>query len=431
VCEEYNTLSLDLMKLEIHSIEAETVKGVPVSVTGVSQIKVLANKMLRQHADGSPVTSQPGEDEEDVEWVMSPEQDLDKILLAAQHFLGATRANIQDSLRSTMEGHQRQILGTLTVEELYKDRAKFSSRVREHVTKDLMSMGFYLVSYTVTAIKDNSGYMKALGETQTALVKREAEEGTAKNEAEARKKVAQYKSDADIESAKADRGAHVSVNQQKQEEAQSDRNLGMKQATYEKEINQARAEARLASDIATAKQRQEVIREETKQQLEKEQVMINVVEKEVERKKIDAEGVSSAALMRQINESKGVRVEAEAESARITSLGNANAAAVQLRGTAEADVMKSKAEAFKQYGEAAVVQSIIERMPEICAAVAAPMGQCEKMVFISQDGGGSKLNSDIINLASGLPDALEGLTGVNLRAALEKLAKDQGGANVN
>ena len=69
-------------------------------------------------------------DDDDQEWVMSPEQDLEKILLAAQHFLGSSKAAMEDSIRSTMEGHQRQILGTLTVEELYKDRAKFSSRVR-------------------------------------------------------------------------------------------------------------------------------------------------------------------------------------------------------------------------------------------------------------------------------------------------------------
>jgi flotillin len=134
-CEEYNTLSLDLMKLEIHSIQAETVKGVPVSVTGISQIKVLANKMVRQSVDGAgggPMNQQMDRqvDDDDQEWVMSPEQDLEKILLAAQHFLGSSKAAMEDSIRSTMEGHQRQILGTLTVEELYKDRAKFSSRVR-------------------------------------------------------------------------------------------------------------------------------------------------------------------------------------------------------------------------------------------------------------------------------------------------------------
>jgi|TARA_B110000971_G_scaffold145673_1_gene148753 hypothetical protein len=56
-----------------------------------------------------------------------------------------------------MEGHQRQVIGTLTVEELYKDRASFSTRVKELVDPDLQNMGFELVSYTVTNIDDDEG----------------------------------------------------------------------------------------------------------------------------------------------------------------------------------------------------------------------------------------------------------------------------------
>jgi hypothetical protein len=46
---------------------------------------------------------------------------------------------------------------------------RLSNRVRAHVTEDLSSMGFCLVSYTVTKTKidDAQGYMKALGATQT------------------------------------------------------------------------------------------------------------------------------------------------------------------------------------------------------------------------------------------------------------------------
>ena len=56
----------------------------------------------------------------------------EKIKLAAQHYLGQSKDDIMDALRATMEGHQRQILGTLTVEDLYMNRAAFSSRVKEH-----------------------------------------------------------------------------------------------------------------------------------------------------------------------------------------------------------------------------------------------------------------------------------------------------------
>ena len=61
--------------------------------------------------------------------------DKDSIQVAATHFLGDSERNIKEAILKTMEGHQRQIIGTLTVEEIYKDRARFSERVREHVCK--------------------------------------------------------------------------------------------------------------------------------------------------------------------------------------------------------------------------------------------------------------------------------------------------------
>merc|ERR550514_2482535 len=113
-----------------------------------------------------------------------------------------------------MEGHQRQILGTLTVEELYKDRAAFSSRVRGHVYEDLQRMGFVLVSYVVQKIDDDMGYMAALGAKQTAKVKGDAAKGEAEHQSDARKRVAEF-----------------------------NRDLNMKRNPYDREVNNTRAEA--------------------------------------------------------------------------------------------------------------------------------------------------------------------------------------------
>jgi hypothetical protein len=176
------------MTLELSSVEAETVKGVPVSVKGIAQVKVMANKyMTTKEAKkknlaynikknrgptsvDNPLSMEGASTNEDDDIVETANIDIGKIKIAAQHFLGRNQGDIREALRLTMEGHQRQILGTLTVEDLFRDRAAFSNRVREHVTEDLSSMGFCLVSYTVTKTKiddDAQGYMKALGATQT------------------------------------------------------------------------------------------------------------------------------------------------------------------------------------------------------------------------------------------------------------------------
>ena len=111
-----------------------------------------------------------------------------------------------------MEGHQRQVLGTLTVEKIYKDREAFANTVKEGVLDDMKNMGYEIVSYVVTDVSDDNGYMDALGETQTAKVKRDAAEGVAMHEAEQRKVVAQCKAEADVAEAKKRQSSRMTVN---------------------------------------------------------------------------------------------------------------------------------------------------------------------------------------------------------------------------
>ena len=175
--EEIQKLSLKIITLDLQTEGAETVKGVRVSITGVCQVKVNAYRI-----------------DETGERVLN----VNNLGLATQNFLGYDDSEVADMIRKTLEGHQRQILGTLTVEEIYKDRAAFGTSVRTHMTPDLEGMGFELVSYVVASISDSDDYMYSLGQTQTAIVKREAQEGTAKNESEAAKKVSQYTAEAKV-----------------------------------------------------------------------------------------------------------------------------------------------------------------------------------------------------------------------------------------
>lgn len=227
------------MTMEIKSRSAETIKGVRVNCGSVAQVKVKAFQTVEQEHDSEKVP-----------------HDFRSITVATTHFLGNNESDIRDSILRTMEGHQRQILGTLTVEEIYKDRAAFSEKVRDLVLADLTAMGFELVSYTVTDIDDENGYMQSLGATQTALVKREAAEGQSRNQAEAAKKVAQFEADAESVTAQAKREAHIAVNLQKQAQAESDRDLQMKQQAYNAEVNRAKAEADAAGKIEAERQQQ-------------------------------------------------------------------------------------------------------------------------------------------------------------------------------
>ena len=305
------------------------------------------------------------------------------------------------------------------MEELYKDRAAFSSRVRGGTTSDLYRMGFVLVSYTVQQIDDDCGYMSALGAKQTAKVKGDAAKGQAEHDSDARKRVAEYESLGDLAQAQASKRSHIGVNTEETAKAESDRDLQMKRAAFAKQVNEANAVAEAASGIARAQQQQTIIRETTQQQVEEQTVLIEVTKREVEKQKAELDGNSMADLMAQKNQAEGIKVLATAEADRVRSMGEAEAGATQAKGEAEAEVLRKKAEAFKQYGEAAIVQSIVERMPEIAAAVSAPLAQTEKMIFISQDGSSaSRLTNDVVGMVGSIPAAVEGLTGVNLREAI-------------
>ena len=385
--EEAHYLSLEVHTITITSSQAETSQGVKINLKSYAQVKVQSI-----NPDGTT--------------------NMDSIKLAATNFLSATELEIEDALRKTLEGHQRQIVGTLTVEELYKDRAAFSDRLHEHVVDDLKRLGFELASYTVASISDENGYMDSLGKTQTSIVAREAAEGQARNEAESRKTIAKTDADADIVAAENAERAYIRRQQQAEAQAEADRLLQLRQAQNRKEVNRAGAEAQAAREIEMAQQQQKIVEAMATQKLREEEVMLKV--KDVE-------------LQQQVNaarrDAEAVKLRAEAVGERERLTGEAQADIVRMTGQAENNVLRRRAEVFREYGHDAIVQNVVEIIPSLAREIAEPLCQSEKMVFISADGGGGggNLSTDIIKAAGQLPDAFEGLTGVDLKKALKRL----------
>jgi len=384
--ETAHSLSLEIMTINVQSNEAETSQGVKISMKAYAQVKVKS-----MNADGS--------------------LNIESIKLAAQNFLSARQSEIEDSLQKTLEGHQRQIIGTLTVEELYKDRAAFSERVYEHVVDDLERLGFELASYTVAEIGDNNGYMASLGKTQTAIVSREAAEGTARNQAESRKTLAKANADADIVAADNAERAYIRRQKQAEAQAEADRLLSLRQAQNRMEVNKADAEAASAKDIEYARQRQAIVEAQATQKLREEEVMLKV--KDIE-------------LQQQVNvakrEAEAVTIQAEASAERERKIGQAQADIIRMKGEAANNVLQQRAEIYKEFGHDAIVQNVVEMLPSLAREIAQPLGKTDKMIFVSSDGSSaSNLSKDIIKAAAQLPDAVESLTGLDLKKALKRL----------
>merc|ERR1719340_40381 len=361
----------------------ETAQGVPLTVTGVAQVKIMKNADLLQ--------------------------------TASEQFLGKKEHEIKSTVLQTLEGHLRAILGTLTVEEVYKDRDQFASLVREVAAPDVGRMGIEILSFTIKDVYDNVTYLQSLGKAQTAAVKRDAEIG-----------VAQANRDAGIREAECEKSAmDVKYNTDTKIEDNS-RGFKLQKANFDKEVNTAKAEAQLAYELQAAKIQQRIRNEEIQIQVVERKKQIEIEEQEIKRKEkeltatVKLPSEAEAYKVQTVAEGNRTRVveSAKADGEKIRLIGGAEARAVEAVGRAEAESMRLKASAYKQYGDAAVMSLVLEALPSIAAEVAAPLAKTDEIVLI---GGGNNTTNEINKLVGTLPPAIQALTGVDITGAIGKI----------
>lgn len=430
--EKVEYLHLNVMTIPLEIKRAYTLKGVPVSVKAVANVKIRGDETSLQ--------------------------------AAAERFLSMTHDQIQRVIFQTLEGHLRSILGTLTVEEVNSDRQSFAQKLTSEAAADLEKMGLGVDVLTIQEISDEEEYLNALGKRRTAEVKRDATVG----EAEAHR-------DSKIKSAQALQEGEKAKFSADAEIAQSQRDFLIRQAQYQAEIETEKARAAQAGPLSQARARQGVIAEEVKVERTRTQELISVQEQEVLRKQkelqatvirpaeaereaaivraeaakqsaiLEAEGRRSALIamaeaeqekLRKEGAGRAAAVEAEgkAEAAKIEAIGLAQAKAIEAQGLAEATAILRKADAWKQFNDAAKLQTVLEKLPHILesstgifGAVAAPLGNIDKLVVIDQGAGGADGSSGLARLARTSPTVVFNLLqqlealGLNLPSLMQQL----------
>jgi flotillin len=397
-------LSLEVMTLQVETPKVYTKEGVAVSVDGVAQVKVARGE--------------------------------EAIRTAAQQFLGKDRTEIARVALQTMEGHQRAILGTLTVEEIYQDRDSFAKLVLEVASPDMANMGLEIVSFTIRDIQDDQGYLEALGVARTSEVKRDAEIGLAEAERDAAIRRAEASRDSGIREAEADRDTQAARFSADARIAESQRDFQVEKAAFDQEVAAREAEARLAGPLQEAKTQQEIRNEEVEIEVVEVRKQTEVQAQEVERKDRELDSTvrrpADAERFRLQTIADGRRgqlvAEAEGESEAIRLRGQAEADATLAQGLAEAEAMRLKAEAWKEYGQAAIVDRLLESLPEVANAVASPLAQTDRIVMIGGGGGGngggvgaSRLTGDVTRIIAQLPEVVESLTGIDIIGSVKNL----------
>ncbi|XP_077150438.1 flotillin-2-like isoform X1 [Ranitomeya variabilis] len=348
-----------------------------ITVTGVAQVKIMTEREL--------------------------------LAMASEQFLGKNVHQIKNVILQTLEGHLRSILGTLTVEQIYRDRERFAKLVREVAAPDVGRMGIEIISFTIKDVQDKVGYLSSLGRTRIAAVQRDADIG-----------VAEAERDAGIREAVCKKEMFDVVCLCGRRVQYSRRAYELQKAAFSQEVNTKKAEAQLAYELQAAKEQQKIRQEEIEIEVVQRKKQIDIEEKEIVR--MDKELIATvrrpaeaeAYRMQQIAEGQKVKqvLIAQAEAEKIRKVGEAEASVIEAIGKAEAERMKLKAGAYQHYGEAAKMALVLECLPQIAAKVSAPLAKVDEIVILS--GENSKKTGEMNRLLAEVPDSVQTLTGVDL-----------------
>jgi flotillin len=396
-------LHLSARQINVQLSDAVTKQGIKVAVQGVATVKI-------------------GSDEE-------------SIRAAAERFM-EREDQIDSIVKNVLEGSLRSIVGTLTVEELNYDRAKFQQEVQSAARSDLATSGLTIDNFTIQAIRDEVGYMDLIGQQETARRER----------------------DARMAKATADQEAAVREAESQQIKLNAGRDVSLRQAEVEALTAAANAKAAQSGPLAEAEATQEVVRRQTElAQLEADRKQKELIASTIRPAEADAdaqvkraEGEKLARIAAAQADAERVKLAGQAEAAvnitkgeanaRVTLVnaqseaektkleGNAEAGIVFTKGEAEAKALELRAQAYRQFNEAAVIQTVLSMLPEIVRAAAEPMANIGQLTVLSNDGASEMVKNTTRTVAEASA-TVKGLTGIDIPGLIGSSMGSRFGAN--
>jgi flotillin len=309
--ENCRELSLELMSFDVApQQDLYTKQGVAVTVEAVAQIKV--------------------------------KSDPESILTASEQFLTKSPSDREALIRLVMEGHLRGIIGQLTVEEIVKQPEMVADRMRSTCADDLNKMGLDVISFTIKEVRDKNDYIANMGRPDIARIKRDADVATAEADRDTAIRRAIALRESAVAKAQADQERVAAETASMARQAEAQRDLEIKKATYTELIKRQQAQADKAYEIQTNVMQQQLIVESVKvQQVEKEQ-QVKVQEAEILRreKELIATILRPAEIERQ-----RIQTLAEAERSRTIVEAEGHASSIRAQGEAEAEIIFKKGDA--------------------------------------------------------------------------------------
>ncbi|MBQ0053640.1 MAG: flotillin family protein [Bacteroidales bacterium] len=360
----------------------------------------------------------------------------DNMTNAAERLLGLSTEDIRNIATDILFGQLRLVIATMDIEEINSDRDKFLANVSTNVEAELRKIGLKLINVNVTDIRDESGYLEALGKEAAAKAINDAKKSVAEQNRYGEIGKAEADRDKDIRIAETSRDTRIKTADAnaKAVEGENNSKIAIAQSDALRRERQAEAErqAVAAEKVQAAKALEEAYKSERDAELAR-----------AEREK--ATQMANIVVAAQIEKEKAIiEAEALAEQFRRKAQGEADAIyakmEAQARGTLE--ILSKQADGFNRMVQAAandpqqaVLMMIADRLPELVKTqVEAVKGINIDKVTVWDNGSGKDGKTATANFVSGLMQSVPPLedlfkmAGMNLPSYLK--GKDTENAEV-
>ncbi|MDE5733435.1 MAG: flotillin family protein [Bacteroidales bacterium] len=290
----------------------------------------------------------------------------DNMTNAAERLLGLTIENIQNIATDILFGQLRLVIATMDIEEINSDRDKFLANVSMNVEAELRKIGLKLINVNVTDIRDESGYIEALGKEAAAKAINDAKKSVAEQNRFGEIGKAEADRDKDIRIAETLRDTRISTADANARAVEGENNSKISIAASdakrrEKEAESARI-AIAAEKVQAAKALEEAYKSERDAEIAR-----------AEREKATQQ--ANVVVPAEIEKEKAIiNAEAEAEKVRRLAKGEADAIFAKMDAQAKGmlEILSKQAEGFNKLVDAAsgdpqkaVLMLIADKLPEL------------------------------------------------------------------
>lgn len=440
VIQEYAYLGLEPIQIDIPLKDALSFENIRVSVPSVFTVAVGTDSEVRQNA--------------------------------AIRLLGLGHDQIKRQAQDIIFGQLRQVIASMKIEEINKDRDAFLHRIQTSLEPELKKIGLVLINVNITDLKDDSGYIEAIGKKAAATAVQQARGDVAEQEKLGTVRVAQAERERMVQVASATKEREIGVQEAERERAvriaelEKERAIGEQTAAFQRETQVKEAEqlkriavagaeakaiageaesqaiviatrAQLSLREAEAYQLAETKKREADASVQEAQnrAMARAALADAERveaeRRAELEAPAKAEKARTI-----VEAEASAEKRRIEAEAEAKAIFVKLEAEARGqyEIMAKKAEGMRQLVEAAGGAKeayqllMLEHLDTLAETAATAISNIKfDKVVVWDNASGQASSSFIQNMTKSLPPmmhVLRDIAGVELPGFMGTMADE-------